>query len=97
VVFTQMLVVHFMGASQRFSVSGISVAKPLEALVYEHIVHQEVSQPIGQYTQTYSQAVIENLITPQHEIPDAHRCVKNKKGIVALKNTVVISFVVVRM
>jgi hypothetical protein len=92
-----MLVVHLVGASQRFGVSGIGVAKPLKALMYEHIVHQEVGQPIGQYTQAYSQAVIENLITPQHEISDTHRCVKNKKGIVTLKNTVVISFVVVRM
>ena len=96
-VFTQMLVVHLVGASQCFGVSRVGVAKPLEATVYEHIVHQEVSQPIGQYAQAYSQAVIENLITPQHEISDAHSCIKKKKSVVALKNTVVISFVVVRM
>jgi hypothetical protein len=85
VFFAQVLVVNFMGLSQCPEIDIVCAGKPLEALVYQHIVHQKIGCAIGHDSEAYEKTKIESgLCTEKHE--QKTRNGKNdKKEVIALE------------
>src|SRR5687768_8973301 len=48
----EMFVMHFMGPTNSPHIGTIAAGKPFHPLVYDHVMHQEISKSIGHDTKT---------------------------------------------
>jgi hypothetical protein len=86
---------HFMSFTHAFCIPIIGFSEHFKTLVYKNVMHYEIGRTIHHNTKANRQASPKTFVAPEIKATHAYHCVKNKKGIIALKPTVVIFVVVV--
>jgi hypothetical protein len=86
---------HFMSPTHAFCIPIIRFSKHFKTLVYKNVMHYKIGRTISHNTKANREASPKAFVAPEIKATHAYYCVKNKKGIIALKPTVVIFVVVV--
>jgi len=94
---SEVLMMHFVGPSNRFQINGIRFPEHFEALVYKDVVHQEISETINGDPQPDPEKKVKSLVNPEQKAQDPGCGEDGKEIVIFFKKITVITLVVVVM
>jgi hypothetical protein len=94
-LFTQMLVMHFMGSSDRFKINGVGISEQFESLMNKNIMYQKVRKSVKCNARAHPKQRMVTGIQAEQQAKNSRNRKNDEEVIVLFEKITIVALMVV--